>query len=74
MPERSIDPPLSSRPPDWLASTPTHIHNRDAKTTLCGISMKAKGRFPYVGAEHVAMHVKKRGMVVCPQCAEADRG
>jgi hypothetical protein len=58
-------------PPD---RTPTHVHDRGAKTTRCGISMKSKDRLPYVGAEFVAMHVKGRGMVVCPRCAEVASG
>ena len=62
MPEERVDPLIQSRP--------THIHDTDAKTTRCGIKMGSKDRFPYVGAEHVAAHVKGWGMPVCTKCAE----
>jgi hypothetical protein len=55
-------------------SRPTHVHDRDATTTRCGVKMNSKDRFPYVGTEHVATHVKGYGMVVCPQCAEVGHG
>ena len=61
MPDRSVEPLTESR-------RPTHVWEPEAAATRCGIKMNSKDRFPYVGAEHVAVHVEGWGMVVCEAC------
>ena len=54
--------------------TPTHVVDAGATKTRCGIALYNNGKhpYPYVGADHVGAHVSKRGMVVCPACADHD--